>query len=128
MLARARKRKAYHELHKAELTAFLSAHPGAFDVVVSADTLCYFGDLTGFGQAAAQSLRQGGVLVFTVEALDEDAAEEHQIAHHGRYCHKESYVLGTHSFGLEVSSCDTDQLRMESGKPVKGYIVTAVKT
>ncbi len=93
MLARARKRKAYHELHKAELTAFLSAHPGAFDVVVSADTLCYFGDLTGFGQAAAQSLRQGGVLVFTVEALDEDAAEEHQIAHHGRYCHKESYVL-----------------------------------
>ena len=44
MMERARALGVYDELQKAELTAFLDAHPDAFDVVVSADTFVYFGD------------------------------------------------------------------------------------
>ena len=43
--------------------------PGAFDVIVSADTLVYFGALEEVVAAAAKALRPGGVLVFTVEEL-----------------------------------------------------------
>ena len=69
MLARARERNVYDELAKRELTAYLQDSPGSFDVIVSADTLVYFGALDAVTAAAANALRPGGVLVFTVEEL-----------------------------------------------------------
>ena len=74
MLARARERNVYDELAKRELTAYLHDSPGSFDVIVSADTLVYFGPLDAVTTAAANALRPGGVLVFTVEELSPDAA------------------------------------------------------
>ena len=45
MLTKAAGRKTYDDLVKYELTEFLSHQSEAFDVIASADTLCYFGDL-----------------------------------------------------------------------------------
>ena len=45
MLEQARARNVYDELVRRELTAYLRDHTGAFDVIVSADTLVYFGPL-----------------------------------------------------------------------------------
>ena len=45
MLAHARDKGVYHTLVRAELTGFLRDHSGAFDLIVSADTLVYFGPL-----------------------------------------------------------------------------------
>src|SRR5207249_5008145 len=66
MIARARARGAYDELAVSELTAFLQARDTSFDVIVSADTLIYIGDLRPFFEAAARRLTAGGLLVFTV--------------------------------------------------------------
>ena len=41
MLSKAQSRSVYTDLHKAELVAFLRDSVAAFDVIVSADTLCY---------------------------------------------------------------------------------------
>jgi predicted TPR repeat methyltransferase len=87
MLAKARARGMYDELHKAELTAFLAAARGEYDMIISADTLCYFGELTGVSTAAYGALRSDGCLAFTVEALDDFAASGHRIEWHGRYAH-----------------------------------------
>ena len=46
MLAHAKDKNVYHALVKAELTEYLRANREAFDLIVSADTLVYFGDLT----------------------------------------------------------------------------------
>ena len=74
MLTQARERHVYDELVKGELTAYLRASPGAFDVIVSADTLVYFGPLDEVVAAAAAALRPGGRLIFTVEeSCDGDA-------------------------------------------------------
>ena len=70
MLRQAEERHVYDALHKFELTAYLQDNPGAFDVIVSADTLVYFGPLEQVVVAAAAALRPGGRLVFTVEELD----------------------------------------------------------
>ena len=49
MLAKAKGRKVYDDLIQAELTDFLDEKSQAFDIIASADTLCYFGDAgTGF--------------------------------------------------------------------------------
>ena len=60
MLAQARARDVYDELVKGELTAYLSASAGMFDVIVSADTLVYFGPLEEVVAAAERALRPGG--------------------------------------------------------------------
>ncbi len=92
MLRQARQRKVYDVLHKAELVDYLETQPQAFDVAISADTLCYFGDLGAAMAAARRALRPAGWLVFTVEALDADAPEPWRLQPNGRYAHARSYV------------------------------------
>jgi predicted TPR repeat methyltransferase len=72
MLARARKHEVYHELVEAELTTYLESHGDAFNVIVSADTLVYFGALERVIRAAALALVPPGHFVFTLEDACED--------------------------------------------------------
>ena len=60
MLALAKEKHVYDVLVKAELTEYLRGNSEAFDLIVSADTLVYFGDLEGVLGAAAGALRPMG--------------------------------------------------------------------
>jgi predicted TPR repeat methyltransferase len=98
-------------------------------VVLSADTLCYFGPLDAVSRAAAGALRSGGWLVFTVERADEAAAPQgHRINPHGRYAHTRAYVETTLAeAGFERCAVVEDVLRQEAGSPVHGLVVSARK-
>jgi predicted TPR repeat methyltransferase len=126
MLAKATDKKCYDELTRAELTGYLAAHPGAFDVVVSADTLVYFGALEEVAKAAASALRPGGRLIFTVEAAEGECAPLGYLLHYrGRYLHARSYledVLRRAGFATAIAQAE---LRMEGGLPVAGFVVRA---
>ena len=74
MLDHAQTKGVYADLYKAELTEFLGASPAQWDVLLSADTLCYFGDLRQVLAAAGTACRPGGWLFMTVEALRDPAA------------------------------------------------------
>lgn len=127
MLKLASDRGVYDELHAAELTAYLGSHAGEFDIVVSADVLCYFGDLTAPLQAARGALRPGGLLSFSVEALLDAGPEEgYRIGPHGRYSHALGYVRRTlESAGFTPPLIDPAVLRKEFQQPVHGYIAMA---
>lgn len=127
MLERAVVKQAYDELCEGDLVEFLQSRPAAFDAVVSADTLCYFGVLEGFAQAARSSLADGGWLVFTVEALDDDAAEPPwRLQTHGRYCHRRGYLEQTlTAAGFHPPRIEPVVLRSEAQKPVAGWLVAA---
>lgn len=122
----ARKRGIYDALIVAELTAYLREHVGCSDLIVSADTLVYFGDLTDVLRAAAQTLRPKGLLVFTVEQLmDADADAGYRLNLHGRYSHTRAYLLRTIAdAGLEPPVLREVVLRKEGGSPVSGYLVS----
>ncbi len=125
MLAKAHERGGYDALHEAELTAWMAAHPGQFDLIVSADTLCYFGALEAVLAAAAGALRPGGHLVFTLEDSGAEAAP-FTLHPHGRYSHGEAYVRATLSnAGLALDSLERVTLRMEAMRPVGGMLVAA---
>ena len=127
MIEKARVRGGYDELTVAELTAYLQASPDTWDLVLSADTLVYFGDLQAVLCATYAALRPGGWLGFTLEALnsEEDRAE---LSHSGRYQHTLHYVqhvLDTNGFtDVKISP---ESLRKEMGVQVAGWVVLARK-
>lgn len=127
MLEVAQTRGSYDTLHVAELVAFLGRAPAAWDAIVSADTLCYFGRLDGFAAAAQAALRPGGWLVFTVESLDAAAGDDaFRLQHHGRYSHRRAAVEATlATAGLEAIEAEPQVLRQEAGAPVDGWVFSA---
>jgi predicted TPR repeat methyltransferase len=128
MLAQARARKVYDDLVKRELTAFLADSVESFDLIVSADTLVYFGPLEGVVAASASALRPGGQFVFTVEELIDGKSDAgYSISPHGRYSHSRQYledVLVAAKLQPEIVPAD---LRLEAGDPVAGLVVRATK-
>ncbi|TVR60254.1 MAG: tetratricopeptide repeat protein [Candidatus Competibacteraceae bacterium] len=129
MLEEARRRSVYDELIEAELTAFLKSHPAGYDAIISADTLCYFGPLADFSQAAAAALRPSGRLILTVERLpDRGETPGFMLIESGRYAHRQDYLRETlTAAGFTVDILDQTELRMEAGQPVAGLVVAARK-
>jgi predicted TPR repeat methyltransferase len=128
MLARAKEKNVYDELQQAELTTYLRENGAAFDLIVSADTLVYFGDLREVIAVAAGALRMHGHLVFTLErAAEGETNVGYRLQSHGRYSHVRSYVEQVLSAtGLQPKVVDAD-LRTEAGAPVRGLVVRATK-
>jgi predicted TPR repeat methyltransferase len=126
MLRRARERRIYDVLHAAELVYYLDTQPAAFDVIVCADTLCYFGKLEPAFAAARRSLRPDGWLVFTVEALPDEDARDHVLNANGRYAHARRYLeRALAAAGLEAEALERAALRAEAGLDVVGWVVSA---
>jgi predicted TPR repeat methyltransferase len=71
MIACARARGGlYDALEAGEATAFLERAPqGAYDLILAADTLCYFGDLRPVFAAGRRALRPGGLMALTAETF-----------------------------------------------------------
>jgi predicted TPR repeat methyltransferase len=144
MLARAKQRGHYDVLHKAELTHYLRTQPKHFDLCVSADTLCYLGDLGPVHHAAAAALCAGGWLAYTVEAMAESAAaltgadgadgadgppptdSGWVLRSSGRYAHSgEQLDRWVREAGLEPVERRACTLRQEAGAPMRGWLVVA---
>jgi len=128
MLAQAAARQVYDELVKVEMTAYLRGCQAAFDVIVSADALVYFGSLVDVVAAAANALRAGGRFIFTVEELaDAAAGAEFVLSPHGRYSHTRRYLKRVLTSAGLRSEIVAAELRLEAGSPVPGLVVRATK-
>jgi predicted TPR repeat methyltransferase len=128
MLALAKEKHVYEALITSELTDYMGGQPATFDVIASADTLVYFGDLESVVGAAAKALRPNGLFVFTLEHAVSCAANiDWRLELHGRYSHARSYVERVLAdFGLQAWIVPAE-LRMESGAPVAGLVVRGTK-
>lgn len=123
MLTKAQARGCYDHLQQCELTEFLAAHEASFDLLTSADTLNYIGDLRPVFAAAARALRPGGHLVFSLEAGDGDSLEDYRLEPSGRYAHSAAWTLDAlAAAGLEPVGVEHCVLRREGDVDVAGLL------
>jgi predicted TPR repeat methyltransferase len=128
MIDQARARNVYDELVRHELTAYLRQASQAFDVIVSADTLVYFGPLEEVVAASANALRPGGRLIFTVEELNGNgSAAGYAISPSGRFRHARDYVERVLANAGFQSHIVPAELRLEAGDPVAGLVVRGTR-
>lgn len=126
MLQMAAETGSYDELAQAELTGYLARTADSFDLIVSADTFCYFGDLLPVLQAAFHASRDQGALLFTVEEAVDEPASGFALLPHGRYVHGAGYLDRALAVARwTLASMERVELRKEAGEPVKGLLVYA---
>ncbi|MFT3931285.1 MAG: tetratricopeptide repeat protein [Spongiibacteraceae bacterium] len=130
MLEKAMQRGGYDDLIKAELTEFLQSCNKSYDLILSADTFVYFGNLEVLLSAARLALRDGGHLFFSVESLMSEvpdaAGPDYRLNLHGRYSHREDYVRNALTrAGFINIQLKPVTLRNESGCPVHGVVVAS---
>ncbi len=135
MIEIARAKNLYDDLVCEELTHFLLRNVNSFDVLVSADTLNYFGLLGDVLQAAHDCLmHDGGLLVFTLEAHATTSADskyeikDFTLHKTGRYSHSQEYVQRQlNEVGFAEIRHEEIVIRTEAETEVKGWIWIASK-
>jgi predicted TPR repeat methyltransferase len=126
MLERAARREVYDELVVSDLETYLRGEVGAFDLMVSADVIIYFGALDSLLFNAVRRLSPGGWLIFTLERASARLDDAFELGPHGRYMHGGEYVdTKLREAGLEVVARSEHVIRRELAESVKGWLVTA---
>lgn len=126
MLTRARARSVYDELVEAEIVEYLSDQAIPQDLIVSVDTLNYFGELDSVLEAMRDMLKPDGILCFTLEKTTTSDGRGYQLTSSGRYAHQRHYAdQVVQQARLTILDCEEVVLRLESGQPVPGYLYLA---
>ncbi|TYC67974.1 tetratricopeptide repeat protein [Stappia sp. BW2] len=124
MLRKAAALNVFDFLVEGELVEFLTSDlPTRFDLGVCVDTLCYIGDLQPFMNALAGALQPGGVLIASVEHLDDPSGPDYRVDPTGRYAHTPAYLKRTAEMaGMIYETEKPVVLRQELGNEVHGLI------
>ena len=124
MLEQARATALYDELACADIEAFLAARREAFDLVVAADVLVYFGDLDALFAQVRAALRPGGWFCFSTESLEAGALGDFVLLPSNRYAHTLPYLqrLAAHH-GFALVEAERAAVRSENGMDVIGNLL-----
>jgi len=129
MLQKAELTEQFDELIEVEIEEFLAKHPQEYHLIVSADTLCYFGSLKSVFDRMINSLDSGGSTIFTVETTVDELPDGFRLQDNGRYQHDRGYVeLLLKESGFVDTEIDEVVLRSERGQPVNGLLISASKS
>ncbi|MEJ2033888.1 MAG: tetratricopeptide repeat protein [Deltaproteobacteria bacterium] len=131
MLQEARSRGIYSHLHQGDLVSFMAERPARYHAVLSAATLIHFGNLRPVFEAAATTLVDHGVFIFTLfpneeEGQDVAVASLKGFAQGGCFFHSKGYVrrqAAAAGFSVELLEEHVHEYD-QSGDPIMGMVVT----
>jgi len=128
MLDRAEAKGVYDRLDQGDLVPLMAGQKQGYDTILAAAALIHFGNLQALFQAAAQSLRDKGLFLFTLfshqDETDFAVAANDRLAQSGCYSHSTGYVerlareSGFSVLQLEKIVHEHDQ----DGNPVPGLL------
>jgi predicted TPR repeat methyltransferase len=121
MIERAMARGIYGELAVDDLENFLENSRRHYDLLIAADAVVYFGDLSRLFHAARANLKPNGNFLFTAE---KKADAGFSLGPKRRYRHSEEYLRAiAESAGLSCTGMLDCSPRNDAGKPVEGLAV-----
>ena len=139
MIREARKKRGvFDELEACDCVAFLQrrVEASSADLIIAADVLLYFRDLTDLFTSVARALQPGGLFVFSTElALNDECGG---ISPEGRgwversserIAHSEEYlrIVIEATEGLVLRSIEVTNIRNEARKPIQGHLCVVSK-
>jgi predicted TPR repeat methyltransferase len=125
MIEAARARGIYDELILGDLETVLNEPGPAYDLILSADTMIYIGDLGPTFSGVSNRLVPGGFYIFACESKDAgnwEQTEANRFRHSEAYIRHEAAKAGLHFAGIMECA-----LRNESAQPVPGFAVALRK-
>ncbi|MCP4117907.1 MAG: tetratricopeptide repeat protein [Desulfobacteraceae bacterium] len=126
MLKKASEKKIYNRLEVFDILQDW-VFPTKFDLIYSSDVFVYFGNLDMIIKSASSYLVNGGKIAFSVENL-KDNTTSYRLYPSGRYAHSRKYIqecLNRHE--LKIIEINKTDIRNQSGNPVKGLLIVAIK-
>jgi predicted TPR repeat methyltransferase len=142
MLDQARAKQVYAELRQQDIEVALAIDGGGaadggagsagetWDVIVAADSLCYFGQLDGVLAGAHAALRPGGLFVFSVEELVDARAPQipWRLGPLGRYQHDAGALEAVAvAAGFTRLALRREILRHDRGTEIDGLILVLAR-
>jgi predicted TPR repeat methyltransferase len=117
-------KNCYTSVALADCDDFLKAQgDSSADVIVSADTYIYMGDIDTSLKESARVLKTGGYLVFSVELVPNDTKDGYLLLPSGRYGQSKAYVESlAEKFSFEVEHAEDIVVRKEQGEDIGGCI------
>lgn len=128
MIEQAARHNVYYRFHQVNLLDALRTTPDStFDVIAALDTFTYVGELQQAVADAHRILVPGGRLIFSCEHGDA-AGPDVQLVPANRYVHKLASVQQQClQAGFRFVQVRETDLYLESGQPVRGFVITATK-
>ena len=121
MIAEAKRKRIYDRLAVGDIEVFLGARGRNYDLLIAADTLVYFGDLSAVFRGAKRRLRPGGWFLFTVER---HIAGGFALGPKRRYRHSADYIReSAGESGLDCMGLIDCVPRKDAGEPVDGFAI-----
>lgn len=88
--------RTYDKIHHGDVATIIEAMaPSSYDLVVASDLFPYFGDLAEILRSIATVTRPGGLVAFSVDALDvedDGGGKTFELNFTGRWSHRRNYV------------------------------------
>ncbi|HEV2614224.1 MAG TPA: tetratricopeptide repeat protein [Gammaproteobacteria bacterium] len=121
MLALAEQKNIYDKVFPGDLVDFLKNSPLPYDLLLAADTLNYFGDLTEFFHGAHHALTPSGLILFSLEDGEDNKLWALQKS--GRYTHSENYIRQKcRDHGFDIIALEKSSLRRQNHELVMGWL------
>jgi predicted TPR repeat methyltransferase len=120
MLAIAKKRDIYKELHANDILEYLQHTENKFDLIIASDVFNYFGKLEDIFSACNRVLQPKGLLLFSIELAAD--TQDYLLHHNARFAQSVSYIKKITAGHFHLLAQQTHTLRLQENKPVLGEI------
>ncbi|MCL5273084.1 MAG: tetratricopeptide repeat protein [Gammaproteobacteria bacterium] len=126
MLGHAKEKGIYDSLIHSEVSDFLSKNKQAYDLIVAADVLPYFGDLTALFQSISAHMTPEGYFIFTTEISE---TESWILQTSARFKHSSDYIKTlANQFQFNMIKQEQVPARLQNQHPLDVMLYVLKKT